>query len=569
LHLSLAAAWNAVKPKKKLSQFDRTLYHEDPRDRSFLASGIKFTPSNLLTYLMRADSGDTRFLHAFYDEMVARDAHLGNEVAKATGAISGARVQVLPYPIRYRTAKARKATGADALPIQIAEFVEEQFRQPDIFLKEAIETWCNGKWKGLGATEQVYEPRAATLPSGGPGTRLARFVPIPSQRFRFEPFGTRLLFQPTGDPSETIPVEDLLDGQLAYLLDHADRPNPARRGELRKVMVGWLSRAYGPGWWQRFVELYGQPIRIAKTAANDQDTINLLNTALASIGANAYAVIPGGATIEFVEAAAGALANPPHQPLLEYHADEMTKVFRGATQTTTIQRDAGSKASASVHKDVSEELDAERAKDIAAVLRNQVAFHLVRFNYGDEAAKRHTPEIILDTQGTPDFGEFSAALVAWKAADLGETTSRAWAHQTAGVPMAEEGMDTLGPATPPQVLGELWKKPGEPSGQPGKKPGEQKQTDSDSDDDCPHCRALDTNARANASAAAHPLAGRDIVAPVRHLIDAAIRERQPLPVLLTRIKHRLRGEVNAPETVDILAAVIAEATFRGMEGERP
>lgn len=474
------------------------------RDKFIVPSGYAFTPSDVLSYITRAEQGDTRFLYAFMDEMVARDTHLMAELNKAKTALSGADVQILPYPIEFRQAKAKEAAkaraaaakkfapqppglappgkpaasfadaaqtdgaqtdGTKALPVQIADYIEQQLKAPHVRLDRAIGALANGIFKGVGGVEVIVEPGKAD----GGRERLKSLNPIPSQRFRFNPFGTELLLQLSGDPDDLVAVTDA-GARIAVCITDGDKPSPARRGILRTCIAMWISRMYGPGWWLHFVEQFGSPMRIAKTASNDIDTINLLKAALEELGQSLYAVIPDTAKIELVEASARSLSLPPHQTLMDWNASEISKAILGATQTSQILSGAGSQASATVHMDVFKALTKARAIEIAATIREQIIMPLVERNFGPEAAAKFCPEIVLATDGKVDLATLGEFLSKIKAAGGGKAVPLSYINTTGDIPVPEEGEPTLDDA--PDMSNVLpFPAGGASRGVPGAKPG--------------------------------------------------------------------------------------------------
>jgi phage gp29-like protein len=589
----------------------------DQRDKYLVPSGYVFSPQDVLSYITRAELGDTRFLYAFMDEMVARDTHLMAELGKAKMALTGSSVKILPYPVEFRQAKAKEAakkradaakksapqppappgtgkpaasfadpptdtTAANNLPIQIADYIEQQLTAPHVRLDRCIGALSNGIFKGVGGVEVIVEPGKAD----GGRERLKALNPIPSQRFRYNPFGMELLLQLTGDPTDLVAVTDC-GARIAVCVADADKPSPARRGILRTCIAMWVSRMYGPGWWLHFVEVFGSPMRIAKTASNDIDTINLLKAALEELGNTLYAVIPDTAKIELVEASARSLSLPPHQTLMDWNASEISKALLGATQTSQILSGAGSQASATVHMDVFQALTNARAVEIAATIREQIIMPMVERNFGPDAAAKYCPEIVLSTEGKESLDTLGKFCQAIKAAGGGKAVPLSYINEMGDIPVPEEGEPTLDDAPPPSNIlpfppgGAAGMKPGV-GAKPGVKNGPGGVNAEPVNGDATGGRAGATDeevdvagfmdaveaALQRAVKTAPKGAGEDIIAPVRAIIDRGVKEHASLSAILHQIKVRVGLAVKAPETKDLLASVIAEARFRGMQSAK-
>lgn len=374
------------------------------KDTQVVASGRPFTPEQLLRYVRDAEEGDTRYLHAFFDEMRATDAHLDGELSKAEDYLTGARFDVLPYPPRLR-GPSQKSKREAKRATEIAAFVEENLFAPNVRIDRAIAALADGYWKGVGGFEVVSE-------GGGGGNgkeRLVEFVQIPSQRFRYLPRTTTLALQLTEDEQKLTPV-DQLGSKVVYLVADPEVPSPGRRGLLRRCLGLWLIRKYGAQQWSRYVETYGSPLRVGKFQQGDTAMQGVIVEALKKMGSAAWAAIPDGAAIELIESTARATGNPPHEILIDWAAREMSKVILGATQTADVSRGTGSRASAQVHHDVTIARSGARAVHIASALREQLIRPLVERTYGEEIARLYTPELKIRVESKPDVYNASQAI---------------------------------------------------------------------------------------------------------------------------------------------------------------
>jgi len=537
----LTFAAKAPAPKKETPD----LYVESYQDRSLVSTATTLSPETLLSYLRAAETGNTPYRDAFYDEMRSRDAHLDGELSKATHAISGAKIDILPYPTSLRT-RALMNTAEAKRANEIVEYVKEQLFAPEIRLDRAIGALCTGLWKGLAALE------VEVVPGGSPGgkERLVGLEQIPSQRFRYETNSTELLFQPTDNYNVTIPVEQLQqEGRLVLLIDDESNPNPARRGLLRRCIATWIIRNEGLRWWARYVELFGIPYRIGKHAPNDIKTQQALVNAAKNAGAAGWAVIPDSASMEFLNAVVGTAGANAHSEILDWCAREMSKVINGGTQTTDVQVGAGSKSSASVHDEQRQNLAEARAVEIASVLREQLVKGLVVRNFGPEA-EIYTPEIKIRVEDEEDLLTLSQTVKNLTDAGV-STLPVTWFHGLSGIPMPEEGDQVIAKPAAPSPFGQ-----GVPTG----------------------AQVIPFRAAAS-TATVDPLVDRatklapgaaeEIVGPYRAVIDKAVAEGVDLTTVLVRVLHHARFEaVTAEKLQDLLAAVMLDATMRGVVDQR-
>ena len=261
------------------------------KDTQLVTSGRVFTPETVLSYVRQAEEGDTRYLHAFYDEMRATDAHLDCELSKAEDYLTGARFDILPYPPRLR-GKSNQSKREARRATDIAAFVEENVFAPNIRMDVGIGALADGFWKGIGGFEVIS---AAGKGTGG-REQLKELVQIPSQRYRYLPQTTILALQLGEDEQDLTPISQL-GAKVVTLIADPEIPSPGRRGLMRRCLSLWMIRRYAPQWWSRFVEMHGSPLRLGKFAPGDTQMQTAIVEALKKMGSAAWAAIPDGASM--------------------------------------------------------------------------------------------------------------------------------------------------------------------------------------------------------------------------------------------------------------------------------
>jgi len=373
------------------------IWVESVNDRTQVRTGQNITPEQVLGWILNAENGDTRYLNAFYDEMRARDGHLDGELAKATDYLTGARLDILPYPPDVRGASGRK-TRAGRRATDIAKYTEEQLFSPSVRIDKAIGCLADGLWRGASGLEVDAVAGKAT----GGRERLKSLTPIFPQRLRYRPSSTSLALQVSGDASYLVDVSTL-GPRIVTLVAESHVANPARRGVLRRCIGPYMIRVFGPQWWVRFVELFGMPFRTGKFAPGDPEMERRVVAALRNAGNAAWAALPEGASIEFVQSYSSATSTSPHEFLVDWAAREISKVVLGATQGTDVQRNTGSRASAQVHHDVTIARSFARGVEIAGALREQLIAPMIERNFGRDDAALYTPEFRIRVENKPDM----------------------------------------------------------------------------------------------------------------------------------------------------------------------
>jgi hypothetical protein len=413
------------------------IVQQDYRDRQLVPSGLAYKPTDFLNYLLLAENGDTRYLNVLYDDLRARDPHLDAELSKAEDYLTGARVNFLP-PRRFRAGNDGASGKRESkLAQDICSDLEDQLLGGnEVRLDLATRHFATGLWKGIAGNEVESIPFSPSY-STRAHERIVALRPIPSQRFRYLPASTTLVLQQTADIEDYVHVEAMGD-RLALLIADKAIPSPARRGIMRRVLSLMLIRLYGPQWWARFVELFGSPMRVGKTAGADLGTENRLKTALQNMGSSGWAIIPDTANIEFIESMSRTGGGTPHELLMDFTAREISKVVLGATQTTDVQRNTGSRSSAQVHHDVTVARSFARAIEISAVFRSRILMPYVCRNYGMEAALKFTPEFRIRVETRPDMYNASQSVKMLLDAGM-QTIPVSWVHDILQIPVPVEG----------------------------------------------------------------------------------------------------------------------------------
>jgi hypothetical protein len=102
------------------------------------------------------------------------------------------------------------------------------------------------------------------------------------------------------------------------------------------------------GDWSQYIELFGQPTKIGKYNAHDEQTRNELNKILSEMGSAAWAVLPESASIEFIQNQSMASAGL-YEAFVTLIDSQISRLILGNTMTTTSE--TGGLAQAKVHQE--------------------------------------------------------------------------------------------------------------------------------------------------------------------------------------------------------------------------
>lgn len=147
--------------------------------------------------------------------------------------------------------------------------------------------------------------------------------------------------------------------------------------------------------WDTFGEIFGMPMRIAKTASRDNKEIDRLNRMLVEAGASQTAVMPLDTELEFIESTRGDAYNVYDQRINRANS-ELSKLIIG--QTMTIE-DGSSLSQSQTHLQVFQNLVEEDADMLRDVINNQLlprmvkhGFPLKGFRFDWDYSVDYTPE---------------------------------------------------------------------------------------------------------------------------------------------------------------------------------
>lgn len=99
-------------------------------------------------------------------------------------------------------------------------------------------------------------------------------------------------------------------------------------GLLNKCAPYILYKRFATAAWSEYCEIFGMPIRIAKTNVKDNDSLNRMENMMIQMGSAAYAIIDEGETIEFIETTSG--KGEVYENLIKMCNAEISKLIAGA-----------------------------------------------------------------------------------------------------------------------------------------------------------------------------------------------------------------------------------------------
>lgn len=162
---------------------------------------------------------------------------------------------------------------------------------------------------------------------------------------------------------------------FSYWLIEAGQPD--NLGLFLKAAQHTIPKKNMLAFWDTFGEIFGMPMRIAKTASRDSKEIDRLNRMLIEAGASQTAVMPLDTELEFIESTRGDAYNVYDQRVDRANS-ELSKLIIG--QTMTIE-DGSSLSQSQTHLQVFQNLVEEDADMLRDVINNQLLPRMVAHGF--------------------------------------------------------------------------------------------------------------------------------------------------------------------------------------------
>lgn len=220
---------------------------------------------------------------------------------------------------------------------------------------------------------------------------------------------------------------------------------PMRGGLARSAAWGWMFKNYGMKDWVRFVEAYGQPIRVGRyrpdASQEDQDT---LYRAVLNVAADAACILPEGMNIEFVTDNNPTGRSDVYKDLMAYIDNKISIATLGQTLTTE-PGESGSYSLGQVHNLVRGDIEMADAALLAQALRRDLVKPIIDLNFGVQDAY---PKVIIERPQAYDKKEIAETLSIL--VPMGMRVKTDEVRSRMGYAAPEEGDDVLaaGPGAP-------------------------------------------------------------------------------------------------------------------------
>lgn len=388
--------------------------------QQFTRFGGGLSPTDVSTFIRRADSGDMVGLIELAQEARQKDGHLQGCLQQYEESISS-----LDWSLDL-------PEGAKAGEKRAAKWVEQVLRDSDE-LQDLIAHMSGAVYLVYAVSEIVWKL------SGG------RLVPatiknIDQRRFGFRESDGAFVMRDPNAVNDGVEFQKAFPNRFIVCQPRVTGDVPCREGLARVIIWAALFRNWTITDWLKLGEIAWKPWRIGtyKKEAKTEDIEGLVDV-LDGMSASGVAKVPESIGID-VKWAPNSTNKPMHEALYETVAREMSKAILGQTETVQSSQTSGY-AQASVMNGVRKELRDARAKKVAQSITEGLIRPMVALNFG---ANVRPPVFYFNTQETADIASFSNGVE--KLVKAGAKVPQAWVRDEVGIPEPKEGEEILDPS---------------------------------------------------------------------------------------------------------------------------
>lgn len=369
-------------------------------------------PSRLAAAFAAADQGFITDQSALFELVEEQDPHIFSELAKRRRAVTGLGWQLHPPKDSSQSEIDRTEELADMLR-SIPRFEDAQYD-----LTDAI-------GKGFTALEIDWKTGSTWLPQA--------LHWVPQRMFHVDRDTGAIQFLKMGLPEPLRPW-----GWVVH--EHRAKSGYIEQAALFRVLAWtYAYKAYNIRDMQRFLEVYGLPLRLGKYPAGiaPKQRDELLK-AVRNIGNDGAGVVPSNMTIDFIQAVKSGTVDD-FLNAAGYWERKQSIAILGGTLTSQADGKTSTNALGRVHDKVRREIMLHDVRQIEPTMNGQVVRPMALIN-GMFPADR-LPTFGYQTEETVDQAKMVDVLI--KAADVGLEIDVEWAHQTMQIPRAAKGAKLL------------------------------------------------------------------------------------------------------------------------------
>ncbi|MDO9233063.1 MAG: DUF935 family protein [Methylotenera sp.] len=370
-------------------------------------------PSRLASAFTMADQGMITHQAALFELVEEQDSHIFSELSKRRRSVTGLGWSLQPPKDASQSELDRTIELEDMLR-NIPRIEDAQYD-----IADAI-------GKGFAALEYNWQRGEVWLPKD--------IFFVPQRHFQIERTTGELKYLSNGIPESLRP-----NGWIIH--EHRAKSGYLEQSALFRVLAWtYAYKAYNVRDMQRFLEVYGLPLRLGKYPAGIGKTQrDELLKAVRNIGNDGAGVVPTNMQIDFIQATARGNVTD-FLSAIEYWETKQSKAILGGE----LDGKTTSEARIMIYDKVRREILLHDVRQIEPTLNTQLIKPISAFNgmFTDD----RLPKWSYQTEETVDQKKMVDVLE--KAANLGMEIDVAYAHEILQIPRATDKAKLLGKAKP-------------------------------------------------------------------------------------------------------------------------
>ncbi|MDT4328498.1 DUF935 domain-containing protein [Methylomonas sp. MS20] len=362
-------------------------------------------PTRLANAFAQADQGYITDQATLFELVEEQDAHIFSELAKRRRAVTGLGWDLHPQDDATQAEIDRTKELMDML-CKIDKFEDAQYD-----LTDAI-------GKGLAALEIEWRTGAEWVP--------AALHWVPQREFQIDVKTGDLMYRRMGMPE---PLREW--GWVIH--EHRAKSGYIEQAALFRVLAWtYAYKAYNVRDMQRFLEVYGMPLRLGKYPAGiDKEQRDTLLKAVRNIGNDGAGIVPSTMSIDFItQTSTGNVTD--FLNAIQYWERKQSMAILGGTLTSQADGKTSTNALGAIHDKVRREIMLHDVRQIDPTINRDIVRPIALLN--GMFTEDRMPEARHDTSDEVD--QKAMAEVLDLAAAMGMEIDVDWAHQALQIPKA-------------------------------------------------------------------------------------------------------------------------------------
>jgi phage gp29-like protein len=399
------------------------------------------TPEQVRTILRNVRTGKLEDQDRLFRLMLDTWPRLRKALNEVSGAVSRLKMEIKP-------AIREGAEEPTPQAIRIKDVVERAINsyspKPghwELDTQQMVTAMIDAYAKGIAVVEIVWQNENSIV-----SPRC--YAPVPAKYLAFPNFSNeidRLMIAPNGANNSTL--EDFPADRFVIGVWSQGGSHPIYGANLRALTKYWLASIYGLGWLMQFAQLFGIPMRTAKTDGSEE-ALNKAEDMLESIGSSGWAATGPGVDFEIHSAISGSGDSLPQSHLMDV-ADRACDILMLGQTLTTDNTGTGSRALGDVHAGIRGEVLQGVSSWVAGIITSQLIPAIVRMNFG-AVASEDMPYCEMEIPVVKDEKAIAERVKIYK--EIGIAMPKQWLYDELGIPVPLEGEEVFGEQPEPPLV---------------------------------------------------------------------------------------------------------------------